>query len=160
MESTQKLTRREKIAQGIKTEYQGSKKKHAADLRKEAKGQRVFANLKNAPGSPRKYRLITDLVRRQPVNHALAVLKLHNKAAARYTYRLLMDALANWNEKFPEERAEGDELYIKTITADQSMMLKRIQPAPQGRAYRVRKRYTNIKIELGHISELEADTTA
>ncbi|MFW5659656.1 MAG: large ribosomal subunit protein uL22 [Bacteroidota bacterium] len=157
METAKKLTRREKIAQGIKKNYEGSKKKHAADQRKAAEKERVFANLKNAPGSPRKYRLITDLVRNQPVNHALAVLKIHNKAAARYVSRLILDAVANWNHKFPEQRAEGDELYIKFITADQSLMLKRIQPAPQGRAYRVRKRYSNIKIELGHINERQAD---
>lgn len=151
MEATRKLTRKEKIEQAIEKEP-GSKKKRAADARKEARKLKVTATLANQPGSPRKYRMVIDLIRGKSVEHALAILKLTNRAATRPVAKLLENAIANWDEKFPEERADEEMLFVKTITADQSFMLKRIQPAPQGRAHRIRKRYTTLNVELARIS--------
>ncbi|MCE3008559.1 MAG: 50S ribosomal protein L22 [Bacteroidetes bacterium] len=143
----QKLTRKEKIAQGI-AKLPGSKKKRAADARKERNKTIAFATLRNYPTSPRKMRLMADVVRNTGVAYALGVLKLEQRAAAAPMRKLLMSAIANWREKFADQAHLEECLYIKEIKVDGASMLKRFQPAPQGRAHRIRKRSNHITIVL------------
>jgi large subunit ribosomal protein L22 len=135
----------------------GKRKKLAADARKEANKSRYFARLNNFPTSPRKMRLVADLVRGMDANKALDILHFTPKAAARPLEKLLKSALANFEVK-SGQRADEQNLFIKTIFVDGGRMLKRVQPAPQGRAHRVRKRSNHVTLELGRRTETE--TTA
>jgi large subunit ribosomal protein L22 len=158
METTteRKPTRKEKIAQGLE-KPEGSKKARRAAQRKAEKKQRITATLRNMPGSQRKARLVIDMVRGRAVEDALAILKLDTHAAATPIRKLIISAIANFNDRFEESPYEESDLYVKTIKADSSFVLKRIQPAPQGRAHRIRKRYSQIFVELAPIAELEED---
>lgn len=106
------------------------------------------AILKNVPTSPRKMRLVADLVRGKNVNQALAILKFQSKVGAEYLHKLMLSAVSNWQQTNPEERVEDAGLYVKTIFVDGGRMLKRMRPAPQGRGYRVRKRSNHITVVL------------
>ena len=117
----------------------GVRKRQSAELRKEAQKTQAFAKLLNIPSSPRKMRLVADMVRGQEVFRALGILKFSNKEAAARVEKLLRSAIANWEAK-NERKAENGELYISTIFVDPAPMLKRLRPAPQGRGYRIRKR--------------------
>ena len=112
------------------------------------------AILRNIPTSPRKMRLVADLVRGKGVNESLAILKFQNKVGAGYLHKLLLSAISNWQQANPDDRIEDAELYIKTIFVDGGRMLKRLRPAPQGRGYRVRKRSNHVTIVLD--SKVEA----
>ncbi|MEX0966475.1 MAG: 50S ribosomal protein L22 [Bacteroidia bacterium] len=109
----------------------------------------------NSPHSPRKMRLLADIIRGLPVEKALYTLKLHpKKAYAKEMEKVLLSAIANWQEKNEELSIEESGLTVKTITVDGGRVLKRIQPAPQGRAHRIRKRYNHITITVdGLVSE-------
>jgi large subunit ribosomal protein L22 len=120
----------------------GARKRLAADKRKEEKKQQYFAVLKNCPTSPRKMRLIADLVRGMEVNKALDVLKFSSNRVE----KLLLSAVANWQAKNEGVRLEDNELYVKTIMVDSGRILKRLRPAPQGRAHRIRKRSNHVTI--------------
>lgn len=96
--------------------------------------------------SPRKVRLVADMVRGKKVSHALGQLKFLNKGAAGEVAKVITSAAANLREKFQDERLENDDLFVKTIFVDAGTTLKRIQPAPQGRAYQVRKRSSHITV--------------
>lgn len=146
METT-KLTRKEKIAQGL-PKLAGSRKKRSADVRKAANKVKAFAILRDYPTSPRKMRLMADVIRNTGVTYAMGVLKLEQRAAAEPMRKLLVSAIANWREKFPQLAGQEDSLYIKEIFVDSATMLKRFQPAPQGRAHRIRKRSNHITIVL------------
>ena len=152
MEAPLKLTRKEKIAQGIE-KVPGRKNKHKAAARKASREAVAFASLRNYPTSPRKMRLMADVVRKAPVTHALSVLKLEQRAAAEPMRKLVISAIANWREKFPEQSAMEDKLYIKEIKVDGGTMLKRFRPAPQGRATRIRKRSNHISVVIDVINE-------
>ena len=133
----------------------GSRKHNSAEKRKEAKKTQYIARLRNVPTSPRKMRLVADMVRGMDVENALAVLQHTNKEAAGRLYKLLRSAIANWEVKNEGKRIEDNALYIKEISVDGGRMLKRIQPAPQGRAYRIRKRSNHVTLVLGNrIDEL------
>ncbi|MDX2188673.1 MAG: 50S ribosomal protein L22 [Bacteroidota bacterium] len=106
------------------------------------------AVLKKCPTSPQKMRLVADLVRGKDVNQALAILKYQSKVGAGYMHKLLLSAIANWQQANPDERVEDAELYIKTIFVDGGAMLKRMRPAPQGRGYKIRKRSNHLTIIL------------
>lgn len=106
----------------------------------------AIAKLKNDPSSPRKMRLVADLIRGMEVTHALAVLKYSPKHAARKLEKLLLSAIANWEQKYPEADIEEAGLYVKEIRVDGGRILKRLRPAPQGRAYRIRKRSNHVTI--------------
>lgn len=106
------------------------------------------AILKNVPTSPRKMRLVADLVRGRGVNESLAILKYQNKVGAGYLHKLLLSAVSNWQQANAEQRVEDADLYIKTLFIDGGRMLKRLRPAPQGRGHRIRKRSNHITIEL------------
>ena len=113
---------------------------------KEARKTIAFARLKNCPTSPRKMRLIADLVRGMDVEKALSQLKLNPKEASNRIEKLLLSALANWEEKNDGKRMDQSDLYISEIKVDSGRMLKRIQPAPQGRAHRIRKRSNHVTL--------------
>ena len=127
----------------------GVRKKERAEQIKEAKKNVAFAKLNNCPTSPRKMRLVADLVRGEKVEKALQVLKFSNKEASRRLEKLLLSAIANWQEKNEEGNIEEADLIIKEIRVDGGSMLKRLRPAPQGRAHRIRKRSNHVTIVLG-----------
>ena len=124
----------------------GARKRLAAEKRKEEKKQQYYAVLKNCPTSPRKMRLVADLIRGMEVNHALDVLKYSSKEASRRVEKLLLSAIANWQAKNEGERLEESELYVKNIMVDSGRILKRLRPAPQGRAHRIRKRSNHVTL--------------
>ncbi len=128
----------------------GSRKHIAAEKRKEERKTQYVARLRNVPTSPRKMRLVADLVRGMDVEQALNVLQHLQKENAKYVYQLLRSAIANWEVKNEGARIEDNELYIKEIFVDGGRMLKRIQPAPQGRAHRIRKRSNHVTLILGN----------
>ena len=123
----------------------GVRKRKSADLRKEAKKEIAFAKLTNIPTSPRKMRLVADMVRGQEVFRALGILKFSNKEAAARVEKLLRSAIANWEAK-NYQKAESGMLRISTIYVNPAPMLKRLRPAPQGRGYRIRKRSNHVTL--------------
>ncbi len=127
----------------------GKRKRLMAEAIKENKKNVAFASLNNHGVSAKKTKLVVDLVRGLDVAKALAVLKFTPNKSASIIEKLLLSAIANWEIKNPDRDVEEAGLYIKTITVDQKGMLKRIQPAPQGRAHRIRKRFSKINIVLG-----------
>jgi large subunit ribosomal protein L22 len=127
----------------------GSRKKQMADAIKEGKKQVAFAKLNNCPTSPRKMRLVADLVRGEKVEKALNILKFNQKEASGKLEKLLLSAIANWQSKNEEASIEDAELVVKEIRVDGGAMLKRLRPAPQGRAHRIRKRSNHVTIVVG-----------
>jgi large subunit ribosomal protein L22 len=126
----------------------GARKRNTANQRKEAKKQQYFAVLRDCPTSPRKMRLVAVMVRGMEVNKALDVLKFSSKEASRKVEKLLLSAIANWQVKNEDQRLEDSNLVVSRIFVDSGRMLKRIQPAPQGRAHRIRKRSNHVTIYL------------
>lgn len=118
--------------------------------REEAKniGSAVTAKLKDVPSSPRKMRLVADLIRGERVNRALSILKYQPKIGAKKLEKLLLSAIANWQNANEDQRIEDSDLFVKEIFVDGGRMLKRLRPAPQGRAYRIRKRSNHVTIVL------------
>jgi large subunit ribosomal protein L22 len=127
----------------------GSRKKQMADTIKEAKKQVAFAKLNNCPTSPRKMRLVADLVRGERVEKALNILKFSQKEASNRLEKLLVSAIANWQAKNEDASIEDAELFVQEIRVDGGSMLKRLRPAPQGRAHRIRKRSNHVTVVLG-----------
>ena len=132
----------------------GARKKISAEGRKEALKSTYFASLRNVPTSPRKMRLVADLVRGMEVGRALGVLKFSNKEASARVEKLLRSAIANWEEK-NGRKAEDGELYISRTFVDGAATLKRMRPAPQGRGYRIRKRSNHVTIFVDSITNKE-----
>jgi large subunit ribosomal protein L22 len=124
----------------------GARKRITADARKEAKKKIAFAKLNNCPTSPRKMRLIADLIRGMDADKALAELKLNPKEASGRMEKLLLSALANWETKNEGQRMDEANLYVSEVKVDGGRMLKRVQPAPQGRAHRIRKRSNHVTL--------------
>ncbi|MEO9967647.1 MAG: 50S ribosomal protein L22 [Reichenbachiella sp.] len=106
----------------------------------------AVAKLKNVPTSPRKMRVVADLVRGQRVNHALNVLKFEAKQGAARLDKLLLSAISNWEAKNEDAKLEEADLYVKEIFVDSARILKRLRPAPQGRAHRIRKRSNHVTL--------------
>jgi large subunit ribosomal protein L22 len=127
----------------------GSRKKQMADAIKEEKKQVAFAKLNNCPTSPRKMRLVADLVRGEKVEKALNILRFSQKESSRRLEKLLLSAVANWQSKNEDADIEQAELFVKEIRVDGGSMLKRLRPAPQGRAHRIRKRSNHVTLVLG-----------
>lgn len=124
----------------------GSRKEKTAIKRKEERKTTYLAKLNNCPTSPRKMRLVADMVRGQEVTQALNILKFSPKEASGRVEKLLMSAIANWRTKNEGVRLEDGNLYIKSIYVDSARQLKRIRPAPQGRAHRIRKRSNHVTL--------------
>ena len=123
----------------------GRRKKMSANARKEARTTHYFAKLTNIPSSPRKMRLVADMVRGMEVNQALGVLRFSSKNAARPVEKTLRSAIANWEQK-NERRAEEGELFVSKIFVDEGVTLKRMRPRAQGRGARIRKRSNHVTI--------------
>jgi large subunit ribosomal protein L22 len=124
----------------------GARKRIKADKMKEARKNVAFAKLNNCPTSPRKMRLIADLIRGMEVEKALYELKHNPKEASNRMEKLLLSALANWESKNEGKNMDEHNLYVSEVKVDGGRMLKRIQPAPQGRAHRIRKRSNHVTI--------------
>lgn len=117
-----------------------------ADAIKEARKTQYFASLRNCPTSPRKMRLLADLIRGKEVNHALGILKFSKQVSSRPLEKLLLSAIDNWKQKNEGKNVDEANLYVKTIFVDSARMLKRLRPAPQGRAHRILKRSNHVTI--------------
>ncbi len=133
----------------------GLRKHNRAERIKEEKRSQYSARLRNCPTSPRKMRLVADMIRGMEVNKALAVLRYTKKEAAQRLEKLLLSAIANWQAKNEGVRLEDSKLYIKEIFVDGGRMLKRLRPAPQGRAHRIRKRSNHVTLSLGSRQTIE-----
>ena len=123
----------------------GARKRISAEARKEALKSVSFAKLNKVPSSPRKMRLVADMIRGMEVSRALGVLKFSNKEAAAKVEKLLRSAISNWEQK-NAQKADTGELFVSAIKVDCSTTLKRMRPAPQGRGYRIRKRSNHVTL--------------
>ncbi len=135
----------------------GSRKRLRAEQLKEARKNKYVAKLNGCPTSPRKMRLVADLIRGLEVEKALNVLRFNPKEASINLEKLLLSAIANWQAKNEDASIEDAGLFIKTIAVDSASMLKRLRPAPQGRAHRIRKRSNHVTLELG-VNNLESNS--
>ena len=124
----------------------GSRKRLSADIRKAEIKQIAFAKLNDCPTSPRKMRLVADMIRGKRVDQALAMLKFSTKEASTRLEKLLLSALANWQAKNEGKRIEDQELVVSEVHVDSGRMQKRLRPAPQGRGYRIRKRSNHVTL--------------
>ena len=124
----------------------GARKRNTADQNKAEKLKVAIAKLNNCPTSPRKMRKMADLVRGKGVFQALNMLKFSKQEASVRLEKLLRSAIANWEAKNEGSRADEADLFISEIKVDSARMLKRVQPAPQGRAHRVRKRSNHVTV--------------
>ncbi|GIZ14665.1 50S ribosomal protein L22 [Capnocytophaga catalasegens] len=134
----------------------GVRKREKALEIKEAKRNLAFAKLNNCPTSPRKMRLVADLVRGIEVEKALAILKFNQKEAASRLEKLMRSAVANWQAKNEGADIESAQLFVKEIRVDGGAMLKRLRPAPQGRAHRIRKRSNHVTLVLSAKNNTES----
>jgi len=134
----------------------GLRKRQSAEKIKEAKKQVAFAKLNNCPTSPRKMRIVADSVRGKKVEMALTILKFSQKEASNRLEKLLMSAISNWQSKNEDADVEEANLFIKEIRVDSAGMLKRLRPAPQGRAHRIRKRSNHVTLILGSQNSIES----
>jgi large subunit ribosomal protein L22 len=133
----------------------GSRKKIQADIRKEEQKTKYFALLRNFPTSPRKMRLVADMIRGRDVLYALNVLKFSTKVASLPMEKLLKSAIANWEAKNEGQQAKDSQLFVSQVNVDSARMLKRFQPAPQGRAHRIRKRSNHVTIFIDKKENLD-----
>lgn len=132
-------------------------KREKRDARKaEASHGPVMAKLKNVPTSPRKMRLVADLIRGERVSKALSILKFEPKVGAAKLEKLLLSAISNWEAKNQDVKLEEADLFVKDIWVDGGRILNRIRPAPQGRAHRIRKRSNHVTLVLDSHSKAEA----
>lgn len=126
----------------------GARKRTRAEQRKEEKKSKYMAILKDCPTSPRKMRLLADMIRGVDVNKALDMLRYSTKVNSLTLEKLLLSAIANWQKKNENARIEDSNLYVKEIFVDQGRSLKRLRTAPQGRAYRIRKRSNHVTLVI------------
>lgn len=126
----------------------GARKRLSAEKRKEELKGKYFAVLNNCPSSPRKMRYVVDMIRGVEINKALDILKFSNKEASEKVEKLLRSAIANWQQKNEGERIESANLVVSEVFVDGGSMLKRLKTAPQGRAYRVKKRSNHVTLYI------------
>ena len=126
----------------------GARKRNMAQKLREENKSIAFAKLNNCPTSPRKMRIVADIIRGKEVSQALDILKFNKKEASLRLEKLLKSAIQNWEAKNEGERFENVNLVVKEIKVDSAAMLKRIQPAPQGRAHRIRKRSNHVTVVI------------
>tara|TARA_E500000178_G_C16812230_1_gene657481 strand:+ start:420 stop:827 length:408 start_codon:yes stop_codon:yes gene_type:complete len=131
----------------------GARKRKSSDSAKELSKNLILAKLNNCPTSPRKMRLVADQVRGKKVDVALSILKFSQKQPSLKLEKLLLSAINNWQQKNPDSDIEQEELYIKEIKVDSGSMLKRLRPAPQGRAHRIRKRSNHVTMILDNLNQ-------
>ncbi|MFC6269235.1 50S ribosomal protein L22 [Frigoriflavimonas asaccharolytica] len=128
----------------------GSRKQDSAIARKEEKRDIVQARMNDCPTSPRKMRLVADIIRGENVERALSILKFSKKGASIRLEKLLLSAMANWQTKNEGADIEEADLIVKEIMVDSARQLKRLRPAPQGRGHRIRKRSNHVTLILGN----------
>jgi len=133
----------------------GASKRIRAEKLKEARREKVYAILRDCPTSPRKMRLVIDLIRGKEVSSALDILKYTQKESAKRVEKLLLSAINNWEQKKDSSALEANLVYVKEAYVDQGRTLKRLRPAPQGRAYRIRKRSNHVTIVLDSVNSEE-----
>ena len=126
----------------------GKRKRISAEKRKEQRRQLTYAKLRNYPSSPRKMRLVADLIKGKDVETALNILTYSPQAAAVPMRKLLLSAIANWEQKNEDATLSVSDLYVKSVMVDGARTLKRIQPRAQGRAFRIRKRSNHVTLYL------------
>ncbi|MBL0047879.1 MAG: 50S ribosomal protein L22 [Bacteroidetes bacterium] len=126
----------------------GVRKHNVAEKRKEENKTTYFAKLQSCPTSPRKMRLIADMVRGVRVDKALHLLKYNPKEASGRVYKLLLSAIANWQAKNEGARIEDSNLVVKSIFVDSGLQMKRLRTAPQGRGHRIRKRSNHVTLTI------------
>ena len=136
----------------------GARKRKRSELLKEARKSQYYAILNDCPSSPRKMRLITDLIKGQEITKAIDILKYSPQDAARNLEKLLRSAISNWQAKNEGVRPEDANLIVKTVFVNAGRMLKRLQTAPQGRAYRVRKRSNHVTLYIDSMNVPEVTT--
>jgi large subunit ribosomal protein L22 len=136
----------------------GARKRIAAEQRKEENKGRAMAVLNNNPTSPRKMRLVVDMIRGVEVNRALDILRYSTKEPSKKVEKLLLSAISNWQKKNEDARVEKSNLFVKEVFVDGGRMLKRLRPAPQGRGYRVRKRSNHVTIVLDSMVSNQEET--
>ena len=127
----------------------GNRKRQSAQAKNEVKKSLSLAVLKNCPTSPRKMRLVADQIRGKSIDKALSILKFSPKEASKKLEKLVLSAISNWQSKNENEDIEKANLFINEIKVDGGRMLKRLRPAPQGRAHRIRKRSNHVTVVLG-----------
>jgi len=115
----------------------------------------AIAKLNNHPSSARKMRMIADMIRGQRVDKALAILKLETKHVSGDLEKLVLSAIANWESKNEGSSVEDEELFVKNILVDGGRILKRLRPAPQGRAHRIRKRSNHVTIVIDSLTSAQ-----
>ena len=126
----------------------GNRKRQSAQAKNEVKKSLSLAVLKNCPTSPRKMRLVADQIRGKSIDRALSILKFSPKEASKKLEKLVLSAISNWQSKNENEDIEKANLFINEIKVDGGRMLKRLRPAPQGRAHRIRKRSNHVTVVL------------
>jgi large subunit ribosomal protein L22 len=126
----------------------GARKRIAAEQRKEENKAKAIAVLNNCPSSPRKMRLVVEMIRGVEVNRALDILRYSTKEPSKKVEKLLLSAISNWQKKNEEVRIEKSNLFVKEVFVNGGRQLKRLRPAPQGRGYRIRKRSNHVTIIL------------
>ena len=136
----------------------GARKRIAAEQRKGQTENIAQAVLLNCPTSPRKMRLVVDMIRGMEVNRALDILRFSTKESSRKVEKLLLSAIANWQSKHEDVRLEKSHLFVKEVFVDVGRTLKRLRPAPQGRGYRIRKRSNHVTIIVDSLAENEVQT--
>lgn len=136
----------------------GARKKIAADARKEEMKSTYIARLNNCPTSPRKMRLVADMIRGKKVDLALGLLKFSKKEAAGNMYKLLLSAINNWQAKNEGVRIEDQPLVVSKVYVDSARQLKRLRPAPQGRGYRIRKRSNHVTLLIDTVNKKVENT--
>jgi large subunit ribosomal protein L22 len=124
----------------------GARKRNSAEAIAESRKTESLAKLNNCPTSPRKMRLVADMVRGVEVNKALQILKHNPKEASGRLEKLLISAIDNWVQKNEDKSLDSVQLIVRDIYVDSGRMLKRVQPAPQGRAHRIRKRSNHVTL--------------
>ena len=134
----------------------GLRKRQTAEKIKEAKKEIAFAKLNNCPTSPRKMRIVADSIRGKKVDKALTMLKFSQKEASNKLEKLLLSAISNWQAKNEDSDVEEANLFVKEIKVDSAGMLKRLRPAPQGRAHRIRKRSNHVTLILGSQNSIDS----
>ncbi len=135
----------------------GERKRNSANMRKEAMKTTYLARLADCPTSPRKMRLVADQIRGMRIEFALHLLKTSPKEASERLRKLLLSAISNWQKKNEGQRIEDANLFVKSINVDGGRMLKRVQPAPQGRAHRVRKRSNHVTLIIDTMVEAQEE---
>lgn len=124
----------------------GQRKKLAADARKEVMRTVAIAHLRNVPTSPRRMRQVADMIRGQEVDKALGILRFSTRHSSRDMEKLLLSAIANWQTKNEGRKADEAGLVVKSVQVNEARGLKRMLPAPQGRAYRMKKRSNHVSL--------------